>query len=121
MTALVRRIVVANTTNLTQIKDQAVGVLKSVDAVNTTAAAVFVKFYWYVPTASNPTPTVGTTVPDLTLEIPALGTTTGNLTRDWASGLSKAGLLFLAVTNLVADNDATAVAAGSAVITVGYE
>lgn len=121
MTALVKRIVVANTTNLTQVKDGAPGVLRSVDAVNTTAAAVFIKFYWYVPTASAQTPTVGTTVPDLTLEIPALGTTTGNLNRDWASGLAKSGLLFLAVTNLVADNDSTAVAAGSAVITVGYE
>jgi hypothetical protein len=121
MTALAKKIVAANTTNLTLIKDGATGVLKSLDALNTTAAAVFVKFFWYIPTAAAPVPAIGTTVPDLTIEVPALGTTTGNVNRDWASGLQKAGLLFMAITNLAADSDNTAVAAGSALVTVGYE
>lgn len=121
MTALVKRIVVANTTNLTQVKDGATASLKGIAALNTTAAAIFLKFFWYVPTAANPTPTVGTTVPDITIEIPALGTTTGNVLQSWPDGLQKAGLLYLAVTNLAADNDATVVAAGSGIISVFYE
>lgn len=121
MATQLKKFTAANTTNLTLLKDQGVGVLKSVDAVNTTAAAVFLKFYWFIPGASTPAPVVGTTVPDLTLEIPALGTTTGNLNRDWAAGLQKAGVLYYALTNLVADSDNTAVAAGSAVVTIGFE
>lgn len=121
MAAGLKKLTAANTTNLTLIKDGATGVLKSLDALNTTAAAVFVKFFWYIPTIANPVPAVGTTVPDLTIEIPALGTTTGNINRDWSAGLSKGGLLFMAITNLAADSDNTAVAAGSAIVTVGFE
>lgn len=115
MTAAVRRIVVANTTNLTKLKDGPAS-LKGVACVNTTAAAVFLKFYWGLVA-----PTVGTTVPDITIEIPALGTTTGNVLQSWPDGLMKAGELYLAVTNLVADTDATVVAANSAIISVFYE
>lgn len=120
MTASVLRLVVANTTNLTKVKDQPAS-LKGIAALNTTAAAIFLKFYWYVPTASNPTPAVGTTVPDITIEIPALGTTTGTILQSWPDGLQKSGLLFLAVTNLSADSDNTAVAANSGIISVFYE
>ncbi len=115
------KLTAANSTNLTRVKDGAAAVLKSFDGVNTSAGAVYVKFYWYVPTAAAPTPTVGTTVPDLTIQLPALGTTTANENRDWASGLTKAGILYIAITNLPADSDATAVAAGSAIVTIGYE
>lgn len=121
MTALVKRIVVANSTNLTLVKDGATASLKGIAALNTTAAAIFLKFYWYTPTAAAPLPAVGTTVPDITIEIPALGTTTGNVLQSWPDGLQKAGLLFLAVTNLAADNDATVVTAGSGIISVFYE
>jgi hypothetical protein len=121
MTALVFKLNTANTTNLRQIKDQATGVLKGISALNTTAAAIFLKVYWYTPTAAAPTPTVGTTVPDITIEIPALGTTTGNVNQSWPDGLSKAGLLFIAVTNLAADADATVVAAGSGLVSIFYE
>jgi hypothetical protein len=121
MAATPFKLTAANTTNLTRLKDVGSGVLKSVDALNTTAAAVFLKFYWFPFNASAPAPTVGTTVPDLTLEIPALGTTTGNLTRDWATGLSKAGVLWFAITNLAADSDNTVVAANSAIVTIGFE
>lgn len=115
------KLTAANSTNLTKLKDIGSGVLKSVDAINTTAAAVFLKFYWFPFNASAAAPTVGTTVPDLTIEIPALGTTTGNVNRDWSAGLSKAGVLWFAITNLVADSDNTAVAAGSAIVTIGFE
>ena len=121
MTALVLKLATANTTNLTKVKDIATGVLKGWVATNTTAAAIFLKFYWYTPTAAAPTPTVGTTVPDLTITVPALGTTTGTDSQSFPDGMQRAGQLWLAVTNLVADNDATAVAAGSGLITVLYE
>lgn len=121
MTALVFKLNTLASTNLTKVKDISTGVLKSFDGVNTTAAAIYLKVYWYTPTAANPAPTVGTTVPDLTIQIPALGTTTGNENRDWASGLQKAGQLWIAVTTLPADNDATAVGAGAGLITLGYE
>lgn len=120
MTAAVRRIVVANTTNLTKLKDGPAS-LKGIACVNTTAAAVFLKFYWFQQTATAAAPAVGTTVPDITIAIPALGTTTGDVIQSWPDGLSKAGELFLAVTNLVADSDSTAVAAASAIVSVFYE
>jgi len=120
MTATVLKIATANTTNLTKVKDQPAN-LKGISCLNTSAAAIFLKFYWYIPTPSAPTPTVGTTVPDMTIELPALGTTTGNVIQSWPDGISKAGLLFLAVTNLAADSDATVVAAGAGLISVLYE
>lgn len=120
MTASVLKLATANTTNLTKVKDQPAS-LKGISCLNTTAAAIFLKFYWYVPTPSAPVPTVGTTVPDITIELPALGTTTGNVIQSWPDGLQKAGLLFFAVTNLAADSDSTAVAAGAGLISVFYE
>lgn len=120
MTASVLKLTTANTTNLTKVKDLPAS-LKGISCLNTTAAAIFLKFFWYVPTASAPTPTVGTTVPDITIELPALGTTTGNVIQSWPDGLQKSGQLFLAVTNLAADSDNTAVAAGSGIISVFYE
>jgi hypothetical protein len=120
MTATVLKIATAATTNLIKVKDQPAN-LKGISCLNTTAAAIFLKIYWYVPTASAPTPTVGTTVPDMTIELPALGTTTGNVIQSWPDGVSKAGLMFIAVTNLAADSDATAVGAGAGLISIIYE
>jgi hypothetical protein len=120
MTATVRKLNTANTTNLTKIKDGPSD-LKGVAALNTTAAAIFLKFFWYTPTAAAPTPTVGTTVPDITIEIPALGTTTGSVLQSWPDGITKAGELWFAVTNLAADSDNTAVAAGSGLVSILYE
>lgn len=121
MTAAVFKLNTANTTNLTKVKDSTPATLKGIAALNTTAAAIFLKFYWYVPTAAAPTPTVGTTVPDITIELPALGTTTGNVLQSWPDGIQKAGQLYFAVTNLAADTDATVVAAGAGLISVIYE
>lgn len=121
MTCAVFKLTTANTTNLTKVKDAAPATFKGLAALNTTAAAIFLKFYWYLPTAAAATPTVGTTIPDITIELPALGTTTGNVLQSWPDGIQKAGQLFLAVTNLAADSDATVVAAGSGIISVFYE
>jgi hypothetical protein len=121
MTATVLKLTTANTTNLTKVKDNVPASLKGIAATNTTAAAIFLKFYWYLPTAAAPLPTVGTTVPDMTIELPALGTTTGSILQSWPDGIQKAGQLFFAVTNLAADSDATVVAAGAGIISVIYE
>jgi hypothetical protein len=120
MAAAILKLAATNTTNLTKVKN-GYGTLKGIAATNTTAAAVFLKFYWFVPSATAAAPTVGTTVPDITITIPALGTTTGTVLQSWPDGLSKAGEFYFAITNLVADNDATAVAAGSAVVSVFFE
>jgi hypothetical protein len=120
MAAGIRKLTTANTTNLTKLKEGQ-ATLKGIAALNTTAAAIFLKFYWFIPTASAGAPTVGTTVPDITIELPALGTTTGNVLQSWPDGVSKAGELYSAVTNLAADSDNTAVAAGSGIISVFYE
>jgi hypothetical protein len=120
MAAGIRKLTTANSTNLTKLKEGQ-ATLKGIAALNTTAAAIFLKFYWFIPTNSAALPTVGTTVPDITIELPALGTTTGNVLQSWPDGVSKAGELYLAVTNLAADSDATVVAAGSGIISVFYE
>jgi hypothetical protein len=120
MAAGIRKLTTANNTNLTKLKEGQ-ATLKGIAALNTTAAAIFLKFYWFIPSGSNMAPTVGTTVPDITIELPALGTTTGNVLQSWPDGVSKAGELWFAVTNLGTDADATAVAAGSGIISVFYE
>jgi hypothetical protein len=121
MSAGVLKLTAANSTNLTKVKDGAAKLL-GCELLNTTAAAVFIKFYWYIPTDAAPTPIVGTTVPDITIEIPALGTATGSDTRDWPNGLVKnQGNLYFSITNLPADADATVVAAGSAIVSIFFE
>lgn len=120
MTAAVFKLNTAATTNLTKIKDGP-ATLKGIAFVNTTAAAIFVRFYWYIPTSAAPDPSVGTTAPDITIEVPALGTTTGGVTQSWPDGITKAGRLYMAVTTLPADTDATAVGAGAGILSVFYE
>lgn len=121
MTAKVFKLNTANTTNLTKLADIG-GVLYGIGGVNTAAYAIFVKFYWFLPTAAVPTPIVGTTVPDLTLEVPALGTATGQANQPMpTNGVTKTGQLFMAVTKLATDADATVVVAGDGLISVFYE
>ena len=91
----------AATTNATLVKGSA-GTLYGVTASNTGAAAAFVKFY-----NKATAPTVGTDVPVLTLAIPAGGTLPnpiGGLGHRFTTGIA------MAITNLAADSDTTAVA-----------
>jgi len=120
MTAKVFKLTTAGTTNLTKIGDQG-GDIKGVSFVCTAAYAIFVKFYWFVPTASAAAPTVGTTVPDMTVLVPALGTTTGQTIQSWPDGITKSGQLWMAVTKLAADSDTTVVVAGDGILSVIYE
>jgi hypothetical protein len=121
MSSGVLKLTAANSVNLTKVKDAAAK-LTGCELLNTTAAAVFIKFYWFIPSDAVPQPVVGTTVPDITIEIPALGTATGSDGRDWTNGLIKnQGALYFAITNLAADADATVVAAGSAIVSIFFE
>ena len=115
MTATVRKINTANNTNLTKIKDGQAN-FKGFVINNPSGASVFVKLYFYTPTPTVPAPVVGTTVPDITIGV-------GTLASDHESfpdGITKAGEFWLAVTLLVADNDATAAPAG-VLISLFYE
>lgn len=118
MTATVFRLATASTTNLTQVRNSPATV-KGIIAVNTAAYAIFVKLYWFAPTATASTPTVGTTLPQVTIEIPALGTTTGGIQQSFTEGFTAGnGNLWIAVTKLAADTDTTAVVAGDGLISL---
>jgi hypothetical protein len=118
MTASVYRLVTAGSTNLNQVRNGPANV-KGIIAVNTAAYEIFVKLYWFRPTASATGPTVGTTPPDVTIALPALGTTTGGVMQSFADGFTgKTGNLFIAVTKLAADTDTTAVLAGDGLISL---
>jgi hypothetical protein len=110
----------ANTTNLTLIKGGQNVDLLGVLGVNTSAYEIFIKFYWMSTTQTAVPPTVGTTVPNLTLAIPALGTTTGVANYYWSDGITMNGPLYFAVTKLAADSDTTVVVAGDGIITILY-
>lgn len=120
MTSRVYKFTTANTTNLRQVA-QGPCVVKGASLVNTTADPYYVKLYWFRPTAIAATPTVGTTVPDMTIAVPPLDDTAGQpgtLCPSWPEGIAGGGQLFVAVTGAAADSDTTAVAAGQGVISL---
>lgn len=101
----------AATTNATSVKASA-GTLFAICCSNGGAAAAFVKLY-----NKASAPTVGTDVPVLTIPIPAssvLPLNLGTLGHRFATGIA------LAITNLVADTDTTAVAASQVKVMLDY-
>jgi len=111
MTVTASAINSAATTNATSVKASA-GTVFSVTASNTGAAAAFVKLYNLAAA-----PTVGTSVPVITLSIPASGTVNvpfGPFGYRFATGIA------LAITNLAADTDTTAVAANQVKVLTSY-
>lgn len=101
----------AATTNARVIKASA-GTVYSIKASNTNAAARFLKFY---NTAT--APTVGTTVPVLTIPIPATGLADvefGALGHRFTTGIS------MALTTGMADSDTAAVAANEIKVVTSY-
>lgn len=101
----------AATTNATSIKTSA-GTVYSVTASNTGASAAFVKLY-----NKASAPTVGTDVPVLTIPVPAgvaVNIPFGTTGHRFATGIA------LAITNLAADSDATAVAAAQVKVLTSY-
>lgn len=101
----------AATTNATSVKASA-GTAFSVTCSNTGGAAAFVKLYNLAAS-----PTVGTSVPVLTISVPASGTVNvsfGSTGYRFATGIA------LAITNLAADTDTTAVAANQVKVLTSY-
>lgn len=113
----------ANTTNLTQIGVSPNMKCYGYNIVNTNAAARFVKLYWGSPgkwSSSGETPTVGTDVPSITIEVPALGTTTGSAGAYWDAGVGNQGYMWMATTTTAPDNASTAVGSGDLLISLFY-
>lgn len=99
------------TTNLKQVQGYGAN-LRGIIIVNTNAAARFVKFYDKVDSI-----TVGTTVPDLTVQCPA-----SSMTQLFPTdSVNFQNALWFATTTLAADSDATAVGAGDLLISLLYE
>lgn len=101
----------AATTNATSVKGSA-GTVHSITTSNTGAAAAYVKFY-----NKATAPTVGTDVPVFTITVPASGSVNlhgGALGMRFGTGIA------LAITNLAADTDTTAVAAAQVKVATSY-
>ena len=101
----------AATTNATSIKASP-GSLYSVTASNVGAAAAFLKIF-NLATA----PTVGTSVPFLTIPIAASGVANINF---GAQGMRMSAGISFSITMLVADADTTAIAAGQVKVAIAY-
>jgi hypothetical protein len=101
----------AATTNATSVKATA-GSVYSITASNTGAGAAFLKLY---NKASSPT--VGTDVPVLTIPIPA--SSVQNIEFGTAGHRFTTGIA-LAITNLAADSDTTAIAANQVKVLTAY-
>jgi len=84
------------------------GNLKGISVANV-ATAMFIKFYW-----TNTAPTVGTTVPNLTVPVPANTLAFGPIVS-WSDGVTGNGQLWVAVTAAAADGDSANAAAGAVV------
>jgi hypothetical protein len=108
--ATVAKVTSAATTNATSVKASA-GRLLGYQFTNTTAAIKVVRFY-----NLSVAPTVGTSVPYFVLYLPASATVNFN----FLIGLSFATGIAYAITNAIADLDATAVAANDVLGSIYY-
>jgi hypothetical protein len=113
MAAKVNRITTGASTNLTKIQSWGANIT-SLYVANTSASVFYVKIYVSPTTA----PTVGTTTPAATLG-PFAATSGTQLNWSVPTGYV-AGDVYVATTGLPADNDTTAVSAGS-FVNVWYE
>lgn len=116
MTAVCYHFTTTASTNLQPVRAGQSGNFKGYSATNVSAAAPqFLKLYWYTPTAAAPTPVVGTTVPNMTISL-GFGTIAGQgQAQSWPDGITGNGQLWVAVTNLAPDSDATNASAGSVI------
>lgn len=111
----------AATTNLQSVRAGQTANLKGYSAVNSAAYPIFLKLYWFINTASASAPTVGTTVPSMTIGINAGSAIVVGQSGSWPDGITGNGELWAAVTKLAADSDATVVASGDGIITLLVE
>jgi hypothetical protein len=103
MSASLFRLVTAATTNLTRVR-QGGGMFAGGNVVNTSASIIYIKLY-----NSDIAPTVGTTVPALTIQCAAsVNTPLGQMMFE---DVAFNNGIWVAVTGAAADNDATAVGA----------
>jgi hypothetical protein len=102
-------------TNLTQVKATA-GQIYGIYATNINAAIRYLKIY----DAASASVTVGTTVPDMTLPIPASAAGAGFFLK-LSQGIPLGTAISIALTTGVADNDTGAVAANELTVHVFYK
>jgi hypothetical protein len=115
MAAVPIKFTTAASTNLQPVRAGQSANFKGISMANV-ATAMYVKLFWFTPTAASTSPTVGTTVPSLTMGFSA----SANEKIDWGDGVTGNGQLWVAVTAAAADTD-VGVAAAGAVITILVE
>lgn len=109
-----KKLKLVSAANTTPVSIQQLGGnLKGLIAVNTNAAIRYMKFY-----DSTDAPAVGTTVPVLTVQIPASGSASPVLSPD---GVGFKSSMWVAFTVNAADSDNTAVGAGDVITTIAYD
>jgi hypothetical protein len=118
--SVVYQLTTAGTTNLTRIGTAgSLGAnVKGLVVTNTAAYAIFVKLYWDKGLGI---PTVGTTVPALTVTCPAAATSGGGTNLSFPDGITGNGQLWMWVTKLAAATDATVTVSGDGIIAVLVE
>jgi len=121
MASVPYKFTLASSNNLQPVRAGQGGNLKGYSAVVIAAYPVFIKLYWFVPTAAAPTPVVGTTVPNMTIEVGVPSTGVGHNEQSWPDGVTGNGQLWVAVTKVATDADNTSTTAGDAVITLLVE
>lgn len=120
MAARITKFTAAGSTNLQPIAGTELSQVAGWNIINTAAAARFVKLYYgnrNTFSSNGDTPTVGTDVPRVTIQIPA----TSGVTASFPIPLAGPGTLFVATTVNAADTDATAVTAGDLIVSLFTE
>lgn len=110
----------AASTNLTPVGPVERTTLTGYNITNTSAAAEYVKIYWGAPgsfSGGGNTPTVGTDVPQITIQIP----TVSSVAQSFTSPPTGVGVMFVATTTGAADSNAVAVAAGDLIVSLYWE
>lgn len=97
-------------TNLQPVRVTQNANLKGLSVANV-ATAIYIKLYWFTETSSSAGPTVGTTVPNLTIGVVA----SVNTLQSWPDGITGNGQLWVAVTGASGDSDSTNAASGAIV------
>jgi hypothetical protein len=121
MSSVPYKFTTAATTNLQQVRSGQTANLKGYSAVNSAVYPIFIKLYWFPNTAIASAPTVGTTVPNMTICVNANATLVQGQTEGWPDGVTGNGDLWVAVTKVAADSDTTVVASGDGIITLLVE
>ena len=121
MASVTYKFTTANTTNLQMVRAGQSANFKGVVALCTAAYNIYLKLYWFIPTASASVPVVGTTIPNLTFAVAANNTQTPDTNYSFPDGIVGNGQLWVAVTKLPADTDTTVVLASDAIVTILVE